>query len=92
MSNSEIVPPTIREQLGSVLSKYSFQNLLNAYTDEMIGQMLQKYVAPLNITTLQGAKEEVQRQTGYSPDMFIKDLADQEKIWYCCQQFMKTTN
>jgi len=83
---------TIREQLGVVLLKYSFQNLLDTYSDKMIGEMLKKYVAPLNITTLQGAKDEIQRQFGYSPDMLIKDLADQEKIWYCCQEFMKSAN
>jgi hypothetical protein len=86
---TEIVKPSIREQLGAILSKYSFQSMLDAYSDQTIRQMLLTYVTPLNITTLAGAKAEIYKQTGFSPDMFISSQADQEKIWVCCQEFMK---
>ncbi len=90
MSNSPAEIKTVRDRLGAVLEKYSFKSLLDTYSDQTIQDLLKAFVLPLNIQTLEAAKAEIFRQTGCLPDILISSVADQETIWNCFQEFMKT--
>jgi hypothetical protein len=81
--------PAIRGELERILKKYSFDVVLKGTPDSIIEEQFRTIILPMNLTTLQQAKDALYQKTWMTPEMFGMTVQHQEEIWKLCLEYMK---
>ena len=77
----------LRGQLEAVLQVYNFKAILDGLTNDQLILLFKTYVIPLNLKTVEQAKEELVKQTGLPLTFLPFTPADEEIIWKICEKF-----
>ena len=78
-----------RQQVEKILLNYNLKQMLDLFPNEAIEKIAREQLIPLKIDTLEQAKAEVYKRTGFLPEMMGISDSDQKQLWYWLQEFIK---